>query len=325
MKALVTGATGFVGSHVAEALLARGDDVVVLARSAGLAAPLEERGAAVVLGRLDDDAALERAAAGVDVVYHLAGVTAAARAEDFLRVNAEGARRLAETALRVAPALSRFVLVSSQAALGPSEPGRRLAEAAPCHPVTAYGRSKLAGEEAVKGVAALPWTIVRPPAVYGPRDKEFLKLFAMAASGFAAVFGGGLQEVSLVYAPDLADAIVRAGTAPGAVHRTYHAAHPEAVRTRDLALAVGRAVGRKPFIVPFPGRVATPIVGLIGAIAASRGKPSVLNLDKMKEFLAPAWLIDSEAAARDLGWRAAHGVEEGTRLTAQAYRAAGWL
>jgi len=325
MRALVTGATGFVGSHLVEALAARGDEVVVLARRPERAAPLARFGVRVAIGTLDDDAALAAAAEGAEVVYHLAGLTAAARPGDYLLANEAGTRRLVEAARRAAPGLSRFVYLSSQAALGPSAPGQRLAEDAPCRPVTAYGRSKLAGETVVRAAEDLPWTIVRPPAVYGPRDREFLTLFRIVRSGLAPVIGTGAQQVSLVYAPDLADAIVRAGTAPAAAHQTYHAAHAEVVSTRDLALAVGRAVGRTPVVLPVPGLLATPIVGLIGALSAARGRPSTLNLDKMAEFLAPAWTLSVEKAGRELDWRAAHDVAEGTRLTAESYRADGLL
>jgi len=325
VKALVTGATGFVGSHVVEALAARGDEVVVLARDPARAAPLAPFGVRVALGSLDDPAALAAAVAGSEVVFHLAGLTAAARPEDYHRANAEGTSRLLDAVRAAAPSLGRFVYVSSQAAVGPSAPGQRLAEDAPCRPVTAYGRSKLAGEDVVRRTAGVPWTIVRPPAVYGPRDREFLTLFRMVRRGVAAVFGGGGQQVSLVFAPDLADAIVRAGTVPAAAGRTYHAAHPEAVRTRDLVGAIAIALGRRPLVVPVPGAIATPIVAAIGALAAARGRPSVLNRDKMAEFLAPAWLLASDAAERDLGWRARHDVAAGTRLTAEWYRAQGLL
>src|SRR5512142_302585 len=234
MRALVTGATGFVGSHVVEALAARGDTVTVLARSEARAAPLAPLGVAVALGSLEDPAALAAAARGQDVVFHLAGLTAAATPADYQRVNAEGTRRLLEAAAAAAAPRARFVYVSTQAVLGPSRPGERLAEDAPCRPVTAYGRSKLAGEEAVRGATGVAWTIVRPSAVYGPRDREFLAMFRLARLGVAPVIGSGAQQLSLVCAPDLADAIVRACTAPAAAGLTYHAANPEAVTSREL-------------------------------------------------------------------------------------------
>ena len=324
MKALVTGATGFVGSHVVDILAARGDIVVVLARSAERAAPLLRLGARVALGTLDDAVALATAVAGADVVYHLAGRTAAVSAAEYHRVNEDGTRRLVQAA-RAASSRPRLVYVSTQAVLGPSAPGAALDEDAPCRPLTAYGRSKLAGEAVVRAAEGLAWTIVRPPAVYGPRDREFLKMFQLIRTGFAPVFGSGAQQLSLVYAPDLAEAIVRAGLTPAAAGQTYHAAHVEVVTTREFALAVGRAVGRTPLVVPVPGALATPIVSLIGRIAAARGRLSTLNADKMAEFLAPAWVVSSAKAERELGWRAGHDFAAGARHTAAWYREAGWL
>lgn len=324
MKALVTGATGFVGSHVVDVLTARGDCVVVLARSAKRAAPLVRQGARVALGTLDNDSALATAVAGADVVYHLAGLTAAISAAEYHHVNEDGTWRLVQAVRAAAPG-ARFVYVSTQAVLGPSAPGAALGEDAPCRPLTAYGRSKLAGEAVVRAAEGLAWTIVRPPAVYGPRDREFLKMFQLIRTGFAPVFGSGAQQLSLVYAPDLAEAIVRAGTTPAAAGQTYHAAHAEVVTTRELALAVGRAVGRTPLVIPVPGAVATPIVSLIGRIAAARGRLSTLNADKMAEFLAPAWVVSSAKAERELGWRAGHDIAAGAQLTATWYREAGWL
>jgi nucleoside-diphosphate-sugar epimerase len=324
VKVLVTGATGFVGSHVAAVLARRGHHVVGLARRPEQHEALSLLGASPVPGSLEDEPSLGSALDGVEAVYHLAGLTAAADEAEFLAVNEGGTRRLIAMARRRAPGLTRFVLVSSQAALGPSPRGRPLDEDAPCRPLTAYGRSKLAAERLV-AASDLPWTIVRPPGVYGPRDREFLRLFQIVRRGIAPVFGTGRQELSLVYVEDLAEAIARAGEAPAAEGRVYHAAHGEVVLSREVARAAGRALGRAPVVLPIPGMLARPIVAAIGRTAAAAGRRTVVNSDKMAEFLAPSWLLDVSRAGRDLGWRAAVGVEEGMRRTAAWYREHGWL
>ena len=241
MKAFVTGATGFVGSHLAAALVERGDTVVCLARRPEQAAFIASLGALVAPGALEDGAALSAALSDAEVVYHVAGLTAAPSEQAFLEVNEAGTRRLIEAAHRAAPHLQRFVYVSSIAAVGPAPRGGRLAEDAPCRPVTAYGRSKLAGEAVVRRSPALPWSIVRPGVVYGPRDRELLRLFRITRLGFAPVFGLGHQQVSIVHVVDLAEAIVRAALEPRALGQTYHVAHPTPVTQRELAMAVGRA------------------------------------------------------------------------------------
>ncbi len=327
MRVLVTGATGFVGSHLAAALVGRGDDVRCLARRPEQAAALSALGALVAPGSLEDPASLAAALARIDVVYHVAGLTAAATEREFLDVNAEGTRRLVTAVRAAVPSLRRFVYVSSLAAVGPAARGARLSEASPCAPVTAYGRSKLAAEQVVRQAPALPWTIVRPPAVYGPRDRELLRMFRIVRHGFAPVFGLGRQEISVVYAPDLADGIVRAALAPAALGQTYHLAHPAVVSQRDFARAIGRAVlgGRAPRVVPVPLVLAAPIVRAIGHAAAARGRRSVVSADKLAEFTAPSWATSADKAERDLGWRAAHDLEAGLAETAAWYRAEAWL
>jgi nucleoside-diphosphate-sugar epimerase len=327
VKAFVTGATGFVGSHLAAALVERGDTVVCLARRPEQAAFIASLGALIAPGSLEDGAALAAALRDAEVVYHVAGLTAAASEAEFLAVNAAGTRRLIDAVRGAVPQLRRFIHVSSIAAVGPAAPGGRLDEDAPCRPVTAYGRSKLAGEAVVRRSPALPWTIVRPGVVYGPRDRELLRLFRITARAIAPVFGWGRQEISVVHVADLAEGIVRAAQEPRALGQTYHLAHPTVVTQRELATAVGRAVrgGRAPLVLPVPPLVAAPIVWAIGRAAAAAGRRSVVSADKLAEFLAPSWAASVEKADRELGWRARHDLAGGLAATAEWYRAEGWL
>jgi dihydroflavonol-4-reductase len=306
VKVFVTGATGFVGSHLAAALVERGDDVTwTLEDAAGFADALRE----------------------VDVVYHVAGLTAAPSERAFLEVNAEGTRRLIGAAVVAAPGLQRLVYVSSIAAVGPVPHGTLLTEDTPARPVTAYGRSKLAGEDATRRSQGLPWTIVRPGVVYGPRDRELLRMFRIARYGAVPVFGRGRQEVSLVHVADLVAAILRAGAEPGAVAQTYHIAHPTALSQRELAGAIGRAVngGRAPLVIPVPAALAAPIVRVIGRAATAAGRRTVVSGDKLAEFLAPSFATSVEKAARELGWRATIESGAGLAATAAWYRGEGWL
>jgi len=323
VKAFVTGATGFVGGHVADVLKARGDAVVALARRPEAARALAERGMTSVSGSLEDERTLRTALVGVEVVYHVAGLIAARNAAEFHAVNEAGTVRLLGAARDVCPA-ARFVYISSQAALGPSPPGTSLDESAECRPVTDYGRSKLAGERAVM-TGPLAWSIVRPPSVYGPRDREFLKLFRIARWGLAPVFGAGSQELSLIYVDDLARAIALAGAHPAAARQVFHAAHAEVVLSRDVARAAGRALGKDPVVVPVPGLLATPVVTLIGWAAAAAGRPGVLSADKMAEFLAPSWRLAVTKAERLMSWRADVALADGFARTAAWYRANRWL
>ena len=305
-----------------EALARRGAALTALARSAPKAAPLRALGCRVVRGGLEDDAALAALVQGQDVVFHVAGLVAARSPAEFQRTNADATARLAHAAAQARG--PRLGLVSSLAASGPSQPGRPAEEGDLPAPVTAYGRSKLAGERAARA-SGVPLTIVRPPAVYGPRDRAFLALFRWAAHGLVPLLGDGSQELTLVHARDLALALVAAAESPQALGRTYNAAHPTVVTQLELALAVGRAVGRPVRTLRLPSVVVRAVLAAAGTLTRAFGGAPLLDADKAQELLAPGWVASSHALERDAGWKAVIGLEEGLAETARHYREAGWL
>ena len=323
MKVFITGATGFVGSHLAEALVRQGHTVVALARRPEQHVNLANLGITPAPGSLENARALEAAMAGAEVVFHVAGATSARNETEFFAINEGGTRRVLDAARGAAPS-ARVVYISSQAAIGPSAQGLPADEDVAARPLTPYGRSKHAGELAVRG-AGLPWTIVRPSSVYGPRDKEFLKLFRLAKRGIAPIFGTGAQEVSLIHVADLVDVVLAAATQPGALGQVFHAAHPETVLSRDVALATGAAQGRSPVVIPVPGLVAAGAVAVISRAAALFGQTTVLSPERLDEFMAPSWLLDVSKAKHSLGWQARIPMAEGMKQTADWYRAHGWL
>jgi dihydroflavonol-4-reductase len=322
MRALVTGATGFVGSHLAEALRRRGDEVTALARSPSKAQALIALGARVLPGDLHDVAALERAAVGQDVVYHVAGMVAARNEAEFMWANRDGTKNVVAAAR--AAGTARFVLISSLAAAGPSERGTPLNGQQPARPVTAYGRSKLAAERTVKE-SGLPWSIVRPPIVYGPGDREVLKLFRLARLRIAPVFGDGAQELSAVHAVDLAAALIAVGSIPATVERTYIPCHPEVFTTAQFGSAVGAAMGHTVIRIPIPKPVGRGLLTLTGTLASLTRKRTILTNDKANEFFQPAWTGDPGPLTRDTGWSASYDLKRGLADTYDWYRQAGWL
>jgi len=302
VNAFVTGGTGFVGAHLVHALRARGDRVTCLVRSPSKAQALGWTDVRTVRGDLDDSRALAEGCADADVVYHVAGRIAARSLDEFFAANRDGTRRVQQAA-EGASRRPRFVLVSSLAAGGPNPRGAPSDESAAARPVTDYGRSKLAAEEVVRAGSG-PWAIVRPPVVYGERDTETLKLFRLARFRIGAVFGDGAQELSVIHAGDLAQALIAAGTHQAAVGRTYNACHPEIHTTRSLVLAIGRAVGKIPIVFPVPAPLARGLLWTIGSLAALAGRATILTADKANEFLAPAWTARADRLMRDTGWRA---------------------
>jgi nucleoside-diphosphate-sugar epimerase len=283
---------------------------------------LRALGCRLVAGALEDEAAVLALVDGADVVFHVAGRVAARSEADFLRVNRDGAARVAAAAARAG--VARTVLVSSLSVTGPSRPGQSLDEGSGPGPVTAYGRSKRAGEEAVRAAGA-PFTVVRPPAVYGPRDRAFLPLFRAAARGVVPLLGDGAQEITVVHASDLARALVAAATAAATEGGTYHAGHPEPVTQRALAEAVGRALGRSVRCLCLPAPLVRGILAVAGGVGRALGRAPLFDGDKANELLAPGWVCSSEALRRDAGWTADVPLDRGLAETAAECREAGWL
>src|SRR5690606_22307199 len=195
--------------------------------------------------------ALDSAIRGVDVVFHLAAVTSAATDDEYFRVNVDGTRRMATMMGEVAPE-AHFVLCSSLAAAGPPRPGRPAREGDRDAPQSAYGRSKLFSEQ-VLAASGVRHTIVRPPAVYGPRDRDILTAFRVGARGIAVRMGPPRQRLSLVHAQDLAEGIALAGEREAG--GTYYMSDGVVHLWEEVVAGIGAAVGRVPRIVPLPNPV----------------------------------------------------------------------
>jgi nucleoside-diphosphate-sugar epimerase len=201
----------------------------------------------------------------------------------------------------------------------------------PPSPAEPYAISKLEAERGLWEIARLSGlevVVVRPPLVYGPRDTEVLKVFRLAKTGFVPVFGDGTQELSAVYGPDLASALVAAARSPATVAKTYYACHPEVFSSAGFVTAVGRAVrgqGGRTRLIPLPLWLARGILEVTGTAARLAGQATILTADKANEFFQPAWTGDPSALARDTGWSPEHGIESGLAATAEWYRKQGWL
>lgn len=324
MKAFVTGATGFVGGHLVDRLLAAGDEVTALVRSPAKAAGLAERGVRLVRGDLEARDALREAAAGADVVYHVAALVGAVDEAEFLRANREGTASVV-AAVREVAVSARFVQVSSLAAAGPAARGRPRAAHEPEAPVTMYGRSKLAAEQVVRE-SGLRWVIVRPPAVYGPRDADnFITLFRALRWGVAPIFGDGTQELSLVHVEDLAAGIRAAGVAADVERRAWFVHHPEVVTSADVVRGIARELGRGVTVLPLPRVVAAAALGVTGRLATLLKRKTILRADKVHEFFAPAWTGDVAPFLAATGWQPRFDLAAGLAHTHAWYREAGWL
>ncbi|MBW8772120.1 MAG: NAD(P)-dependent oxidoreductase [Gemmatimonadetes bacterium] len=324
MRAFLTGATGFVGGHLVDRLLAGGHQVTALVRTPAKAAGMAERGVRLVQGDLRDLRALREGAAEADVVYHVAALTGAVNEEEFLTANREGTANVLQAAV-AAPKRPRLVYVSSMAAGGPSRRGHPKRDASDDRPVTMYGRSKLAGERMLRA-SEHPWVILRPPTVYGPRDRDnLLTIFKAARTGFAPVFGGGTMELSAIHVADLAAACIAAATATGVAGGTYYVNHPEVVTSAELVRRIGRTMGREVRLIGIPELVARGILTLTGWAAEALGRKTILRADKANEFYQDAWTGDPAPFTARSGWAAATDLDRGLAETFAFYQEAGWL
>ena len=321
--ALVTGATGFVGSHLIDALSAGGVRLRALVRPTSDTRRLTAVGADIVAADLADEAAIAAALRDVHVVYHLAAATRAADEAAYRRANVDTTRALARVAASL-PAPPRLVMLGSLAATGPMIDGRPLSEEAEPRPLTAYGRTKLEAERVALADSRLPAVVLRAPAVYGPRDRDLFTFFRLASLGIMPVPAGPDRPVQLIHVRDLVAALLLAAESDR-TGRVYHVAEAAVRPWSHVAAMIAEAVGRRVLRVPIPRSALRLAAGANEKIARLAGRATIFNPDKVRELLAPGWACATERAERELGFRAAIPLPDGIRETADWYRSEGWL
>lgn len=327
MLALVTGAPGFVGSHLVRELIGRGDRVRCLIRRDGVPEALKGLDVEIMVGDVTRPESLPRAVAGVAEIYHLAARLTAMRERDMLETNALGTRHLLAAAFG-SKDLVRFVHCSSLAVTGPCRgDAGPVVESTPPAPVTWYGRSKALAERAVLAFerAGMPTTIVRPPVVYGPRDRGLLSVFQTVAKGVRPLLGRKPKSYSWIYGPDLAEALVTLGRHPATRGRIYFAGHAIATPMESFLEAVSSALGRTGIALRLPESLIALLAGASDLVAQVTGHPGMLTRDKVNELRPAAWVCSSAAAFRDTGWRALTPLVEGVEMTVRWYREQGWI
>lgn len=309
----VTGATGFIGSHLVRQLVDAGYRVRVLTRRLPVNPIYGGRPIEAVIGSLDDADSLGRLLAGAEAVIHAAGLVKAPSRDAFFAVNAVGVRRIAEAARGQSTPL-RFILLSSLAAREP-----RLSD---------YAASKRAGETALSHAAGgLAWTIIRPPAVYGPGDRETLAFFRAAARGLIPVPSGQQARISMIYVSDLVAAVqatLESAATAGAILEVDDS-RPGAYGWPELAAVAGAALGSSARLI----RIPRSLLQLIGSVndlrAALTGRPVMLTAGKAREICHPDWSCRDHAIRELTAWSPQWTIEAGFAETVRWYRSEGWL
>ena len=332
-RAVVTGASGFIGWHLVKHLADRGDDVTCFVRPTSDLSRLQSLDVRLVHGDVTDRQSVRHVVAGGEIVFHLAGMTKSLRARDLRHVNEMGVRNVADCCAdqETPPVL---IVVSSLAAAGPAPKDRVLTEADTPSPVSAYGRSKRAGELAALALAErVPITIVRPPVVVGEGDRDGLTLFqGIARWGIHFVPTIADFRCSVIHAEDLAAALAlvakggRRISTDGGTAGTYFAAVDETPTYAELGRMIGQAVGRRRVWVMRNLAVTVRVVAIINELRAQlRRHPHIFNLDKAREATAGSWSCSAAAIARDVGFAPAKPLQERLQQTAQWYAEQGLL
>lgn len=325
MKVLITGATGFLGSHLAEKLIQDGHQVRAVVRRSSKTDFLQKIGAELAPASLETGEGLGDAVKGVDAVVHGAAVVKARTAQEFQDVNAGGTRRVLDSVREHAPGIRRFVLISSLAAHGFGENGEPRPVDADPNPVTFYGHSKLAAERAVlEAKDDLPVTIIRPPAIYGPRDTEMFKFFQIVNTGVCTFLGSAENRLSLVYAPCCARAITTVLEKDHPSGRVYFVEDGRRYTQREFAEAVERALGKR--AIKFSVPIGVVKVAALGGDLYSKlaNKAVIFTSDKVNE-LREQQVCEGREIRDELGWQPEVQLDEGARRTVSWYREQGWL
>jgi dihydroflavonol-4-reductase len=325
MKALVTGATGFVGAALCRRLVARGDEVRALIRPTSDRSVLPD-GVRILEGDVVEAAGLEAAVAGTDVVFHLAGIRRAPRKAVFQAINVEGTRNVCE-AIAAQPTPPRMVHAGSLAASGPAYEGRPLKESDPFRPFEWYGESKADAEGIVRGYGErIPWTVLRPPRILGPGDRENLPFFRIAARGLRLKVGGRRRPMSVVDVEDVVAALLLLAEHDAAPGEAFFIAADGDVSLPELMDRVGEALGRSRLrTVPLPQALLWPLATVADGLARITGKRLPLGRTLVRQLTAPGWVCDAEKAKTRLGWAPKVSIADSVRAAARGYRAQGLI
>ncbi len=328
VKILITGATGFIGSHLAESLLKDGHQIKAIVRKTSNLQWLKDLPIELIDVSLNDRNALESVVEGIDYIYHVAGLVAAKTYDEFLKANRDTTLNLLQASLDRNPDIKRFLLVSSQTVAGPSKSlDKPKTEDDIPEPLTKYGKSKLEGEKvAHQFMDKLPITIVRPPAVYGPRDPAIRDIFKIANKGLATLIGFNNKYVSLIHSSDLVRGIKLAAQSDKSVSQTYFITSSQFYTWSEIMDAMKIALNKRTMLkLHLPHSLVLSLGAFSGFLGKFSKKPPVFDYEKSIDFIQNYWICSPEKAKRELGFVTEIDLLEGLTETAKWYKEHKWI
>ncbi len=325
-SALVTGANGFVGSHLAEHLLKKGYHVRCLVRETSNLRWLCDLKVEYHYGDVRDKSSLQGAFRDCDYVFHVAGITKGTDEKLYFDANTRGTENVMQVCLAENSNLKRFVYLSSQAAVGPNPDQHPLNEEADCHPITPYGKSKLEAESTVlQHEHRIPVTIIRPPAVYGPRDDELLLAFKIINWGIKPQIGLKAGSVSMCYVGDLVEGITLCAESQKSIGQIYFIADEKIYSWKEATSIIAQVLKRKTISIRFPRTLVLLLAFISELFSKFSNQPALLNRYKANELLQRYWICDTSKLKTDLGFRTKVGLQEGSQMTVEWYKTNNWL
>lgn len=328
MKVSITGANGFIGSHLIDKLLERDYQIKCLVRKTSNLRWLEGKHVTFVEGDLNSTEALKNLVSDSDYVYHIAGVVKSKTREGYFEGNCTSTKNILEACRLHNPNVTKFIHVSSQTVAGPSpDLEHPVDESTPCRPITTYGESKKAAEDVVLTYSdILPVTIVRPSAVYGPRDTEIFIFFQTIERGLNPLIGFDEKRLSLIHVTDVVDGIIAAGESQKSAGEIYFISSERFYGWEEVGKLTARIMGKKnPFQIRVPHTVVYSVAAIAQFFALFQKIAATLNIEKARDITRRYWTCDVSKAKRELGFRQKISIEEGFEETIKWYRDMGWL
>ena len=325
LKILVTGGTGFIGSHLCEALIQRGHHVTILVRPDDDTGWVDALPLGRAMGDITDKGSLVAAVNDVDCVFHLAAILGAPDPQIYYRVNGDGTRNLAQACLESPRPPKRFLLASSIAAMGPSGKHRTYNEEAPCLPLSDYGKSKWQSEQELHRLdGRLPWTIVRLPLVFGPRSKGgFFPLMRVVNKGIKLRLGDGQNNVA--YVADIVEGMIAAIESDHTIGQTYLLGESPPYTWKEIMDVMAKSMNRRAISIWLPFQLLYLVGAISMAIGWLRRRRPFLHLRNVAYLRHRYWRVDTLKAERDFGYITRHRLADALTLTARWYADQGLL